>query len=120
MIDHFNLPVADLQSSRKFYELALQPLEYPFLMQDGAAVGFGRDCWRFGIVQMEGPIPRLHLAFEAASRADVDRFFAAALQAGGRDNGGPGLRSSYDANYYAAFVLDPDGHNIEAVCRLPP
>jgi len=120
MIDHFNLPVADLQRSRRFYELALEPFGYPFLMQDGAAVGFGRECWRFGIVQMVGPIPRLHLAFEAPSRAHVERFFAAALQAGGRDNGRPGLRSSYDANYYAAFVLDPDGHNIEAVCRLPP
>ena len=88
-------------------------------MQDGAAVGFGCECWRFGIVQMARSIPRLHLAFEAPSRAHVDRFFEAAPQAGGRDNGGPGLRS-YDESYYAAFVLDPDGHNIEAVCRLAP
>lgn len=120
MIDHFNLPVTDLQRSRKFYELFLAPLGFPFLMQDGAAVGFGRECWRFGIVQMAGPIPGLHLAFEAPSRGHVDRFFGAALQAGGRDNGGPGVRRGYDENYYAAFVLDPDGHNIEAVCRLPP
>ena len=120
MIDHFNLPVADLERSRRFYELVLDPLECPFLMQAGAAVGFGRECWRFGVVQLAGPIPRLHLAFEAPSRAQVDRFFAAALQAGGCDNGAPGLRTSYDVNYYAAFVLDPDSHNIEAVCRLSP
>jgi catechol 2,3-dioxygenase-like lactoylglutathione lyase family enzyme len=118
MIDHFNLPVSDVAKSRQFYERVLAPLGFHFVAQDGAAVGFGADSWAFGILRTELPFPTLHLAFIAPSRSAVDRFFDAALAAGARSNGRPGIRSEYDPNYYAAFVLDPDGHNIEAVCRV--
>ncbi len=117
MIDHFNLPVANLEASRRFYERVLEPLGVHFVMQDGRAVGFGRKSWEFGIIETSAPIPRLHLAFAAPSRDQVDRFYQAALAAGARSNGAPGLRPAYDPNYYAAFVVDLDGHNIEAVCR---
>src|SRR5689334_25411889 len=86
-------------------------------MTDGDAVGFGADTWAFGIVAAKLPLPHLHLACRATSREAVDQFFQAALIAGGRSNGSPGIRTAYDPSYYAAFVLDPDGHNIEAVCR---
>ncbi|MGH7820142.1 MAG: VOC family protein [Candidatus Binatia bacterium] len=117
MIDHFNIPVRDLERSRRFYELALAPLGLYFLLEDGQAAGFGTDSWQFGIVAAPPPFPKLHLAFSAGSRANVDRFFEAAISAGAEPNGPPGIREQYDPNYYAAFVLDPDGHNIEAVCR---
>ena len=119
MIDHFNLSISDLEPSQRFYERVLEPLGYHFLIRDGAAAGFGRDVWSFGIVVAVPPLPRLHVAFEAASRSQVDHFFAAALSAGATPNGSPGIRPEYDPNYYAAFVHDPDGHNIEAVCRQP-
>jgi predicted lactoylglutathione lyase len=117
VIDHFNLPVRDLARSRNFYEQVLVPLEARFLAQDGSAVGFGRHAWEFGIVTMPEPIPKLHVAFQARSRAAVDAFFQAALAAGATANGPPGVRHQYDPQYYAGFVLDPDGHNIEAVFR---
>jgi catechol 2,3-dioxygenase-like lactoylglutathione lyase family enzyme len=117
VIDHFNLPVVDLSRSRRFYEQVLVPLGLRFLVQDGSAVGFGNESWAFGIVETSGPLPRLHLAFKARSRGMVDAFYHAALIAGAVQNGAPNLRPEYDPNYYAAFVLDPDGHNIEAVCR---
>jgi catechol 2,3-dioxygenase-like lactoylglutathione lyase family enzyme len=117
MIDHFNLPVSDLAASRRFYERILGPLGFRFLMRDGDAVGFGVDTWAFGIVATPRPFPKLHLAFRAKSREAVDRFFREAINAGGQANGSPGIRAAYDPGYYAAFVLDPDGHNIEAVCR---
>jgi catechol 2,3-dioxygenase-like lactoylglutathione lyase family enzyme len=117
VIDHFNLPVLDLARSRDFYQQVLAPLELRLLAKDGEAIGFGRDTWGFGIVAAPAPIPRLHVAFRAHSRAAVDAFFHAALAAGGASNGPPGLRQQYDPRYYAAFVLDPDGHNIEAVVR---
>jgi len=117
MIDHVNLPVRDLERSRAFYERVLAPLGFRVLGRDGQAVGFGGDAWAFGIVATPPPLVPLHLAFTAASRAAVDRFYEAALAAGGRSNGTPGLRPAYDPDYYAAFVLDPDGHNVEAVCR---
>ena len=117
MIDHFNLPVSDLARSRRFYELILNPLGFRSLMQDGNAVGFGTETWRFGIVAAVAPFPCLHLAFTASSRPMVDRFFEVAMSLGAQSNGPPGVRVQYDPDYYAAFVLDPDGHNIEAVCR---
>jgi catechol 2,3-dioxygenase-like lactoylglutathione lyase family enzyme len=119
MIDHFNLPVSDLERSRRFYEHVLAPLGLRFILQDGSAAGFGTDTWAFGIVVLHEAFPKLHLAFTAHSRAVVDRFFEAALSLGAQSNGAPGLRTQYDPSYYAAFVLDPDGHNIEAVCRGP-
>ena len=117
MIDHMNLPVSDVAASRAFYRAALSPLGLPELMEDGDAVGFGVDSWTFGLVPASRTIEPLHLAFSAASEAAVDAFHAAALAAGARDHGGPGLRPIYGPGYYAAYVLDPDGHNIEAVFR---
>ncbi|MFZ1991521.1 MAG: VOC family protein, partial [Alphaproteobacteria bacterium] len=105
---------------QKFYEAVLEPLSYKRFGADGDAVGFGRDTWAFGIIKTSENIPKMHLAFIADTRAQVDRFFDAAIEAGGRNNGPPRIRPAYDPNYYAAFVLDPDGHNIEAVCRKAP
>ena len=120
MIDHFNLPVQDLARSETFYRAILTPLGYPLLMRDGAAVGFGKGAWRFGLTASRATALPMHLAFVAATRTAVDEFHAAALVAGARSNGAPGIRPQYDANYYAAFVIDPDGHNVEAVCRTAP
>jgi len=127
MIDHIGVAVSDFGRSRAFYAQALAPLGYAPLMELAAAVtghgdvaGFGvapkPDFWIAGGVPN---VPPVHVAFRAASRAIVDAFYAAAIAAGGRDNGPPGLRPHYHPNYYGAFVLDPDGHNIEAVCHDP-
>jgi catechol 2,3-dioxygenase-like lactoylglutathione lyase family enzyme len=117
VIDHFNLPVLDLARSRRFYERVLAPLDSRFLAEDGQAIGFGSAAWQFGIVATPSPIPKLHVAFRARSRNAVDAFFDEALAAGAKSNGPPGVRQQYDPEYYAAFVLDPDGHNVEAVFR---
>jgi len=117
IVDHVNLPVANLARSRRFYEITLEPLGYKFLMQDGRAIGFGIKNWNFGIVETQPPFPPIHLAFSASTTDQVVGFFEAALRADARSNGAPGLRTQYHAGYYAAFVLDPDGHNIEAVFR---
>jgi catechol 2,3-dioxygenase-like lactoylglutathione lyase family enzyme len=120
MIDHTGIGVSDLARSRAFYERALEPLGYALLMEWGMHAGFGvppkPDFW---IGQGRANDPPLHVAFRAKDRATVDAFFQAALAAGGRDNGAPGLRPHYHPQYYGAFVLDPDGHNIEAVCHEP-
>lgn len=127
MIDHTGLSVTNPTKSRAFYEKALAPLGYKLLMEvpkeftGGAAVlGFGvapkADFW---IAEGKANEPRIHVAFRAASRREVDEFYAAAIAAGGKDNGAPGPRPHYHANYYGAFVLDPDGHNVEAVCHDP-
>jgi catechol 2,3-dioxygenase-like lactoylglutathione lyase family enzyme len=117
IVDHVNLPVTDLERSRRFYERALAPLGCRFLMQDREAVGFGIENWNFGLTRTEFPFPPIHLAFIAESQEQVRSFYAAALGAGGRANGEPGLRLQYHPAYFAAFVFDPDGHNIEAVHR---
>lgn len=118
MIDHFNLPVSDLKLSSDFYEVTLANLSVPLLMRDKDAIGFGNNAWEFGIVEESREIIKMHVAFVANSRQNVQKFYAAALQAGGTDNGSPGLRVEYGPSYYSAYVLDPDGHNIEAVCRF--
>jgi catechol 2,3-dioxygenase-like lactoylglutathione lyase family enzyme len=121
MIDHTGVVVSDLQKSRKFYEQALAPLGYAMLFEvpGGVGIGFGEppkpDFW----VGRGTPKVSQHIAFRANSRAVVDAFYKAALAAGGTDNGPPGPRPLYHANYYGAFVLDLDGHNIEAVCHTP-
>lgn len=127
MIDHTGLQVHDPKKSRHFYDEALAPLGYKMLFQvplehSGGKVmlGYGvppkMDFWMGeGVPQT----PRVHIAFRAQTRAQVDEFYKAALKAGGRDNGEPGPRPHYHKDYYAAFVLDPDGHNIEAVCHDP-
>jgi catechol 2,3-dioxygenase-like lactoylglutathione lyase family enzyme len=122
-LDHIGIAVADYERSKAFYEQALAPLGYALLMEfSGAAAGFGEEDGSrpsfFIEAHGEPPRGRLHIAFGAATRADVDAFYAAALAAGGTDNGAPGLRW-YHENYYGAYVLDPDGHNVEAVCHQP-
>jgi catechol 2,3-dioxygenase-like lactoylglutathione lyase family enzyme len=127
VIDHVGLQVSDFQRSLRFYTQALAPLGVSMVMQvtkeesggyEGA--GFGRDGKPSLWIGTGGPTsPRVHIAFVATTRAAVDRFFDAALAAGGVDNGAPGVRAHYHPNYYGAFVLDPDGHNIEAVCHRP-
>jgi len=125
MIDHIGLAVTDIARSRAFYEAALKPLGYRFIHDatndvGGTAVMFGvGDEVDFVIADKERPGEGNHVAFRAATRAEVDAFHAAALAAGGRDNGGPGLRPQYVLTYYAAFVLDQDGFNVEAVCHAP-
>jgi catechol 2,3-dioxygenase-like lactoylglutathione lyase family enzyme len=127
MIDHTGFDVSDPARSRRFYEQALAPLGYQVLLEvpieftDGAVVlGFGvppkPDFW---LHQGNPQTPRVHIAFQAESRALVDAFYQAALAAGGKDNGPPGPRLHYHEHYYGAFVLDPDGHNIEACCHAP-
>jgi catechol 2,3-dioxygenase-like lactoylglutathione lyase family enzyme len=126
MLDHTGFPVSDYARSKAFYEKALKPLGYELIMEvsqsehDSPAAGFGAngkpDFWIGG----EGGLNRaVHIAFAANDRSTVDAFYRAAIAAGGKDNGGPGLRPHYHPNYYGAFVLDPDGHNIEAVCHAP-
>jgi len=129
MLDHIGLGVSDFERAKAFYQTALAPLEISIIMEfsSGEATadaycGFGKDDKPFFWIGAGQP-PRgsLHVAFLASDRPTVDRFHAAAIAAGGRDNGAPGLRPHYHADYYGAFVLDPDGHNIEAVChrRVP-
>ena len=120
MLDHFGLTVKDVKASRAFYAAALAPLGISVLAEFEGHVGLGRDGRaRFWFSQGEPKPARLHLAFEARSRAEVDAFHAAALAAGAIDNGPPGLRPHYHPTYYGAFAIDPNGHNIEAVCRSP-
>ncbi len=127
MIDHTGFTVSDMQRSRNFYVEALQSLGITLIMEvtaeqsgGGAHAGFGADGKPFfWIGDHGGPSGPVHIAFTASSRARVDSFYHAALKAGGKDNGAPGLRPHYHANYYGAFVLDPDGNNIEAVCHRP-
>lgn len=126
MIDHMGIAVADTTRSKAFYEKALAPLGITVLMEVSAemtgnfpAIGFGDRRPFFWIGGTDQPTGRAHVAFAAGDRASVDAFYAAALAAGGRDNGAPGLRAHYHPDYYGAFVLDPDGHNVEAVCHSP-
>jgi catechol 2,3-dioxygenase-like lactoylglutathione lyase family enzyme len=126
MLDHTGFPVSDYAQSKAFYLQALAPLGYALIMEvqqhenDHPAAGFGAngkpDLWIGGEGGLQRPI---HIAIAAQGRAAVDAFYRAAIAAGGKDNGAPGLRPHYHPNYYAAFVLDPDGHNIEAVCHAP-
>ena len=125
MIDHTGVTVTDFRRSKDFYQRALAPLGYVLMVEFPASVtgttdvaGFGEppkpDFWIGAAAKVEAHV---HVAFRASTRAQVDAFYQAAMQAGGRDNGAPGLRPHYHADYYGAFVLDPDGHNIEAVCH---
>jgi catechol 2,3-dioxygenase-like lactoylglutathione lyase family enzyme len=127
MIDHIGFAVSNMERSKTFYVDALKPLGIGVMMevtaeQTGADAhaGFGRDNKAFFWIGGGGkPKGGTHVAFTASTRADVDSFYRAALAAGGRDNGPPGLRPHYHPNHYGAFVLDPDGNNVEAVCRRP-
>ena len=119
MLDHITLIVTDGARSKKFYAAALKPLGYEITMEFGPSAGFGQagkpDFW----IAPGKPGSISHVAFHAKDRKTVDAFYKAAIAAGGKDNGKPGLRAQYHPNYYGAFVFDPDGHNIEAVCHTP-
>jgi len=120
MLDHLGFAVSDLQASRAFYSAALAPLGVGVLMEFGEHIGFGRDGKpNFWIGSGGKPAGRLHLAFSARNREEVRAFHEAALAAGATDNGEPGLRPDYHPHYYGAFVIDLNGHNIEAVCHSP-
>ena len=120
MFDHMGFGVTNLAESKAFYVQALQPLGGTVAMEGPYGVGMGKhgkpSLWLF---ETEERPAHLHLAFAAESRAQVDAFYRAALAAGGKDNGAPGLRPHYHASYYGAFVIGPDGHNVEAVCHAP-
>lgn len=127
MIDHTGVSVSDYATSKNFYSQALGAIGYSLLMEIPFAVTKRADVAGFGVAPKpdfwiasgKPNVPALHIALGVDSRAQVDAFYKAGMAAGGRDNGGPGLRPHYHENYYAAFVLDPDGHNIEVVCHLP-
>lgn len=120
MIDHIGIAVSDYERSKEFYSKTLAPLGYELVMEVHGAAGFGAhgkpEFW-FG--RGEKAHTYLHIAFAAKNREEVRKFYEAAIAAGGKDNGPPGIREIYHPSYYGAFVLDPDGHNIEAVCHLP-
>lgn len=121
MLDHVTIGVADLAASVAFYDRTLGPLGIVRVSTDGMRfAGYGANGAAFFWIGVKPqPLTGTHVAFAAANRGLVDVFHAAALEAGGRDNGAPGLRPQYHTDYYGAFVLDPDGHNVEAVCRRP-
>ena len=120
MLDHIALGVSNLAQSKTFFLKALQPLGVDVAMEGPYGVGIGQNkkpsLWLFET--REHPA-HLHLAFSAENRKQVDEFYQAAMAAGGKDNGAPGLRPHYHPNYYGAFVIGPDGHNVEAVCHKP-
>jgi catechol 2,3-dioxygenase-like lactoylglutathione lyase family enzyme len=118
MFDHIGLKVSDLAASVRFYSAALEPLGLVCCSQDAAGAGFGPEgapaLW---LAAAQGAAPGgAHVAFRAESRAAVEAFYKAGVAAGGRDNGAPGLRADYGPRYFAAFLIDPDGNNVEAVC----
>lgn len=123
IFDHLGYTVGDFDKSSVFYDAALAPLGIKrvsaFDIPGGKIIGYGTQQPEFWINSGAPLRDHVHLAFAAKSRADVDAFYSGALAAGGRDNGAPGIRSEYHPNYYAAFVIDPDGHNVEAVCHAP-
>lgn len=126
MLDHVGILVADWAKSKAFYDAAFDALGYRLLAEipvehtGGVKVGgYGRDKPDFWLTESTETGPGRHYAFVAANHSEVDAFYAAAMANGGRDNGGPGLRPHYHEHYYGAFVIDPDGNNVEAVCHAP-
>ena len=126
MLDHVGILVADWNKAKAFYDAAFAPLgitlinEVPVEFTGGVKVGgYGASSPDFWLTEASQTGPGRHYAFAAKSRAEVDAFYASAMAAGGTDNGAPGLRPHYHENYYGAFVVDPDGNNIEAVCHAP-
>lgn len=121
MLDHISIGVRDIKRARRFYDAALKPLGYSCLSEGDTSLGYGGETAAFWILAVPKPVPAdaesgLHVCLSAPSRQSVDAFHAAALKAGGSDNGKPGLRADYGPNYYAAFVVDPDGYRLEAYC----
>ena len=121
MFDHVVFGVRDYAASKAFYLKALEPLGVVLLQENALGVEMGQRGGKDSLCmfQTEEKPARLHIAFRAQNRGQVEAFYRAAIEAGGKDNGAPGLRPQYHANYYAAFVIDPDGHNIELVCHEP-
>lgn len=124
MLDHVSIGVSDIARTKRFYDAALAPLGYKCLSEGADSLGYGTDAIAFWISAAAHPVPAdpesgLHFCFTAPSRTSVDAFHAAALGAGGRDNGKPGPRADYGPNYYAAFAVDPDGYRLEAYCGQP-
>lgn len=122
MIDHLSIEVSDISRTRKFYDAVLDALAYARLYEDEGSLGYGKDQIRLWTNVAEKPIKPdmdsgLHFCLAAPTAESVDAFHKAALAAGGRDNGKPGLREGYGAGYYAAFVIDPDGYRLEACCN---
>jgi catechol 2,3-dioxygenase-like lactoylglutathione lyase family enzyme len=121
MFDHISIGVRDISQSKRFYDAMLKPLGFACLTEIEGTLGYGSKSVTLWVSAVEHPVAPdmksgLHFCFVAPTRKSVDAFHAAALGAGGRDNGGPGLRADYGPNYYAAFVIDPDGYRIEAHC----
>jgi len=127
MIDHTGVAVSDFDKSKNFYSQALKPIGYELIVEFPRSITGGNNVAGFGeppkadfwIIEGTPNEPRIHVAFRATRRSLVDAFHQAAIAAGGTDNGAPGPRPHYHSNYYGAFVLDPDGHNIEVVCHDP-
>jgi catechol 2,3-dioxygenase-like lactoylglutathione lyase family enzyme len=124
VLHHISLGVADLAAAASFYDAVLRALGYRRVFEHPTAIGYGVVDGEDNLCLKAQPAPRapgpgFHLAFAAPSREAVDRFHAAGLASGGKDNGLPGLRPAYGENYYAAFVIDPDGHHLEAVINAP-
>ena len=121
MINHISIGVRDIARTKRFYDAALAPIGYACLSESEGSLGYGDQDVVFWISATDHPVPAddrsgLHICFDAPTRASVDAFHAAALENAGRDNGAPGLRVDYGPDYYAAFVVDPDGYRIEAYC----
>lgn len=126
MIDHTGVSASDFQRSKAFYDAVFAALGGSLLMTvppeftgGVSVIGYGRERPVFWVHEGEKQAPPIHVAFSARNRTEVDAFHAAAIKAGGADNGAPGIRAHYHPDYYGAFVRDPDGHNIEAVCHHP-
>jgi catechol 2,3-dioxygenase-like lactoylglutathione lyase family enzyme len=121
MISHVSVGVKDIAKAGKFYDAALAPLGYKRLFDSAEALGYGAGSPQFWVMKVARPVPAdeasgLHFCFDGPSRASVDQFHAAAVKAGGKDHGKPGLRKDYGENYYAAFAIDPEGYRLEAYC----
>ena len=121
MFDHVSIGVADIARSKKFYDATLKPLGLSLLSDGESSLGYGEKAVQLWLGATKKPVKAdmesgLHFCFLARDRAAVDAFHAAALKAGGKDNGKPGVRKDYSPNYYAGFVIDPDGYRIEAYC----
>jgi catechol 2,3-dioxygenase-like lactoylglutathione lyase family enzyme len=121
MLDHVSIGVRDIPKSKTFYDAALKPLGYGCLSAGEGSLGYGKEAVALWLSATGHPVPAdtrsgLHFCFTAPDRKSVDAFHAAALKAGGKDNGKPGIRKDYSPGYYAAFVIDPDGYRIEAYC----
>jgi catechol 2,3-dioxygenase-like lactoylglutathione lyase family enzyme len=121
VFNHISIGVRDIARTKKFYDAALKPLGFKCLSDSAGGLGYGKEAVALWIGETSKPVPaddksNLHFCFDAATRKAVDAFHEGALKAGGKDNGKPGLRADYGENYYAAFVVDPDGYRLEAYC----